>query len=155
MWIHIYIMVVQSLTAPLVFYFYSLHPQSVFSCSLSSKLHLTPKPSPSRCHQRHLCRRSSRCPGHDAEWLADSCTRHGYRGWSTGPAEGGEPGGNTQPGPRPAVGWRGENPPPAGPRTLRRSAGPSSRGSSHEAAPERAQESMKFINIWWCGSRFC
>lgn len=144
---YIFIMAVQSLASPPVLHFYSLHSRSVFSGSLSSKLPLTPKPSPSRCHRLCLCRRSSRWPGRDAEWLAGSCTRRGCREWSRGPAEGGEPGGSTQPGPRPAVGWRGGNPPLVGPRTLRRSAGPSSRGSSREAAPEGAQESTEFIYI--------
>lgn len=142
MWIHI--LVVQSLALPHVFQFHSLHSKS---CSLFSKLHLTPKLSPSQCHRLHPCHRSSLCPGHDAEWLAGSCRRRGCRGWSTGPAEGDEPGGNTQPGPRPAEGWRGGNPPPAGPRTLRRSAGPSSKRSSHEASPMGAKTEYMMMSI--------
>lgn len=100
-----------------------------------SHLHLTPRLSPSHCYRLHLGLRSSRCPGRGAGWPAGSCTRPGCTGWSTGPAAGVGPGGSMQPAPGPAEGWPGGSPPPAEPRSLRQSAGRSSRGSSREGGP--------------------
>lgn len=105
---------------------------------------LKPRPSPSHCHQLHLVRRSIRCPGHGAGPLADSCTQPGYTGWNTGPAGGVGPGDSMQPVPGPAEGWPRGSPPPVKPRSLRHSAGLSSRELSHEAGPV----DPKSLMIW-------
>lgn len=126
---------------PPVFKFNSLHnPHLMVPCPPSSKLYLTPRPFPSHSHSLHLCSRSSQCQGRGAEWLAGSCTRPGCTGWSTGPAEGVEPGDSMQLVPGQAEGWPRGSPPPAEPHSRRQSAGLSSRGLSREGGPEETRE---------------
>lgn len=113
-------------------------------------LHLTAfslKPRLFPFHPLHLVRHSSQCPGHGAGWLAGSYTQPGCTGWSTGRVGGVGPGDSMQPGPGPAEGSPRESPPPAGPHSLRQSAGLSSRGSSHEGGPERRNTTLAMI-LW-------